>query len=85
MPAGPSQTNQNNLLVDSSKLPASSIEEAEEAEEAEEVEEAVEAVEAEAEAEEITTPMMTPMPSLLKPQMGSSTGRSQQYSQEIGK
>ena len=76
MLAGPSQTNQNNLLVDSSKLPALSAEE-------EVAAEAVEAAEVAEEVEGATILTTTPMPSLPRLQMGSSMGKSQQYSQEI--
>ena len=75
MLAGPSQMNQSNLLADYFKPPVLSVA----AEAAEE--EAVEVVEVAEEAEGVTT-LMTPTPSLLKPQMGSSTGKSPRYSQE---
>ena len=78
--AGLSQTNQNDLLVDSSRLLALSVEEAEEVEAAEE-----EAVAVAVAEEGVTIPTTTLTPSPPRLQMGNSTGRNQQYSQEIGR
>ena len=73
MLASPSQTNQNNLLVDSSRPPALSTEEVAE-EEAEE--------EAAEEAEGVTILMMTLTPSPPRLQMGNSMEKNPQYSRE---
>ena len=81
MLVGPSQMNQNNPLVDSSKLLASSIEQAEEEEVEEEAEEAAEEVVEAAGEETILTTTPTPLPP--KPQTENLTGRNQPYSQEI--
>ena len=79
MLASPSQTTQNNLLVDSSKPPALYDEVAEEEAEEVGVEEAEEAVG----AEEAMTPTTTLTPLLLKLRTENSMGRSQQFSTEI--
>ena len=76
--AGPSQTNQNNLLVDSSRLLALFVEK----------DMAVEAVEAAEAAEEVEGAMIlttTPTPLLPKLQTENSTGKNPQFSQEIEK
>ena len=74
--AGPSQMNQNNLLVDFSKCRDLSTEE--------EVE-AVEAEVAEEEAGMTPTQMMTPMPLPPRPQTESSMVKNQQSLQETKK
>ena len=71
MPAGPSQMNRNDLLVDFSKHQDSFVKEVEEEEEEE--------------GGMIPTPMTTLTPLLPKLQVGNSMERNQRFSQETGK